>query len=62
MITKIKEWFKATGLQNFGYAAAALGCFVFIGGTVGAFLAGAATGLFVYFNFAKIKELITSIK
>ena len=61
MITKIKEWFKATGLTNFGYAAAAAS-FIFIGGGLGTFIAGACTGLFVYFNYNKIKELIEGIK
>lgn len=61
MITKIKNWLKATGLTNFGYIAAGVGSILFIGGAVGTFLAGAATGLFVYFNFAKIKELINKV-
>lgn len=61
MITKIGNWLKATGLTNFAYAAIGVGCFVFVGGKVGTFLAGAAFGLFVYFNFAKIKELINKI-
>jgi len=61
MLTKIKDWLKATGLQNFGYAAAAVGSFILIGGGLGTFLAGGFTGLFIYFNYAKIKELIQSI-
>lgn len=62
MLTKIKEWFKATGLTNFGYAAAGVASFIFIGGGLGTFIAGACTGLFIYFNFSKIKELIEGIK
>jgi hypothetical protein len=61
MINKIGNWFKATGLTNFAYAGIGVGCFALIGGSVGTFLAGAAFGLFVYFNFAKIKELINKI-
>jgi len=61
MITKIKNWLVATGLQNFGYAAAAIGSFALIGGGLGTFLAGGFTGLFIYFNYAKIKELINKI-
>lgn len=62
MLTKIKEWFKATGLTNFGYAAGAIASFILIGGKLGAFVAGGCVGLFIYFNFSKIKELINGIK
>jgi|TARA_R110000796_G_scaffold27712_8_gene76226 hypothetical protein len=61
MITKIKNWFMATGLENFGYAAAAIGSFILVGGGVGTFLAGGFTGLFIYFNYDKIKELVNKI-
>ena len=59
---KIKEWFKKTGLENLGWAAAGVGSLIFISGGVGTFLAGACTGLFIYFNYAVIKELVLSIK
>ena len=62
MVKKIKGWFKTTGLGNLGWAAACLGCFIFIGGPVGTFLAGASAGLFVYFNYDAIKGLIKGIK
>ena len=62
MITKIKEWVKATGSGNLGWAGACAGSFLFIGGSVGTFLAGACAGLFVYFNYAVIKGLIQKIK
>jgi len=50
------------GLQNIGWAGACAGCLLIMGGTVGTFLAGACAGLFVYFNYAVIKEMIMSIK
>jgi hypothetical protein len=62
MITKIKAWIKATGLGNLGWAAACAGSFLFIGGDLGIFLAGASAGLFVHFNYAIIKSLIKAIK
>lgn len=62
MVNKIKEWVKATGLGNLGWAGACAGSFIFIGGGLGTFLAGACAGLFVYFNYAVIKELIQKIK
>lgn len=62
MVNKIGAWIKATGLQNLGWAGACVGSFLFIGGAIGTFLAGACFGLFIHFNYAKIKELIYSIK
>ena len=55
---KVKEWIKKTGLTNFGYIGGAIASFIFIGGDIGTFIAGGFTGLFIYFNFAKIKDLI----
>lgn len=62
MVKKIKAWFIATGLQNVGWLGGSAAAFILIGGAFGAFLAGACFGLFVYFNYAVIKELIYSIK
>jgi len=53
-IEKVKLWVASTGLTNVGWAAG------FIGGLVlgWTFIAGACFGLFIHFNYSKIKELI----
>jgi len=61
MINKIKDWFVKTGLRNLGWAAACAGMFIFIGGSVGTFLAGACAGMFIHYNYGVIKKLIMSI-
>ena len=54
MIEKIKLWLLATGLTNLGWGAGFVGALVLSW----TFIAGACFGLFVHFNYAKIKEII----
>jgi|AntRauTorckE6833_2_1112554.scaffolds.fasta_scaffold325876_1 hypothetical protein len=61
MVKKIKDWIKATGLENLGWAGGCAASLLFIGGSVGTFLGGACAGLFIYMNYAVIKELIKNI-
>jgi len=53
-IEKIKEWIKTTGITNLGWGAGFVVSLI-LGWS---FVAGACFGLFIHFNYGKIKELI----
>jgi len=53
-LEKTKDWIASTGLTNMGWI---IGCVVGI--LIGwKFVAGICLGLFIHFNYTKIKELI----
>lgn len=53
-LEKSKLWFKSTGLTNLGWGVG------FVVGLIFGwnFVAGACFGLFIHFNYTKIKELV----
>tara|TARA_R110000796_G_scaffold215732_3_gene331755 strand:- start:131 stop:316 length:186 start_codon:yes stop_codon:yes gene_type:complete len=61
MIQKFKEWLVATGLKNIGWLGGVAAAFLFIGGGVGTFLAGACAIKFIELNLKVLWGLANKI-